>query len=88
MWQRQWSSPKTTTSKFYIKHFSTALLCPAFFGESRAEEVSLSKIRLDKLNLCHKLFNNETCTDGKKERKDTYKSIFQKTREKISLATL
>ncbi|EFX76749.1 hypothetical protein DAPPUDRAFT_106649 [Daphnia pulex] len=49
MWQRQWSSPKTTT---------------AFFVESRAEQVSLSKIRLDKLNLNYKLFNKETCTDG------------------------
>jgi hypothetical protein len=81
MWQRQWSSPKATTSKFYVKNFSTALLCPAFFMELRAEQVSLSKIRLDKLNLYHKLFNKETFTNGKKKEK-THTRVYFRKREK------
>jgi hypothetical protein len=81
MWQRQWSSPKATTSKFYVKNFSTALLCPAFFRELRAEQVSLSKIRLDKLNLYHKLFNKETCTNGKNKEK-THTRVYFRKREK------
>ncbi|EFX68398.1 hypothetical protein DAPPUDRAFT_114604 [Daphnia pulex] len=56
MWQRQYSSPKTTSGKFCKKHSPTTLLCPAIFGESRSKQVTLSKVRLDKLNLKHKRF--------------------------------
>ncbi|KZS08834.1 Uncharacterized protein APZ42_027089 [Daphnia magna] len=63
-WQRQWLSPKTSAGKFYIKHSPTALFRPAFFGESRAEQLSLSKIRLDKLNLNYKLFKENLHPTG------------------------
>ncbi|XP_045035776.1 uncharacterized protein LOC116932006 [Daphnia magna] len=63
-WQRQWSSPKTSAGKFYIKHSPTALFRPAFFGESRAEQLSLSRIRLDKLNLNYKLFKENLHPTG------------------------
>nr|CAH0100571.1 unnamed protein product [Daphnia galeata] len=44
---------------------------PAFFGESRVEQVSLSEIRLDKLNLNHKvlkenLYSTDLCDTCKK----------------------
>ena len=71
VWQRQWSSPKTSTGKIYIKHSPTAFFRPAFFGESRVEQVSLSEIRLDKLNLNHKvlkenLYSTDLCDTCKK----------------------
>jgi hypothetical protein len=56
MWQRQYSSPKTTSGKFCKKHSPTTLLCPAIFGESRSKQVTLSKVHFDKLNLNHKRF--------------------------------
>jgi hypothetical protein len=56
MWQMQYSSPKTTSGKFYKKHSPTTLLCPAIFGESRSKQVTLSKVHFDKLNINHKRF--------------------------------
>jgi hypothetical protein len=109
IWQRQWASPKTSTGKFYIKHSPTASVRPSLFRETRNEQVFLSKIRLDKLNSNHKLFNEnlhptglcESCRKSEttehvlmecprygEERKDMHKSIFQKTGEEITLATL
>lgn len=51
-WQERWASPTTSTGHFYLKHSAKATDRPAIFGETRAEQVSLSnRIRLDRLNL-------------------------------------
>jgi hypothetical protein len=70
MWQRQWSSPKTTTGKFYIKHSPTALFSPAFLWNREPSKCPSPKFALTSLTLTTSYLISKHVLMEKKERKD------------------